>query len=223
MPSEEHPDTPRTEGTAKKIFSHGLDRLKTQFNEIMESVAELPAKNISRKIALLALTAGVLNVAAEKPAFAAAELENTLATHSPSATESINSQKKTAADTTAASSQSVTESADQQPKMKTLETHPHGYRYTKQKELFNRLFLDKEIVIPLIEKQGLILTQTSIEARNQIVHFDELKNRAYTLTALIRAVDKDTLELQVYTSDGMEDIVRFRHGNIISAIETKSE
>lgn len=197
--SEQNRDTPPTEGVAKKIPSKEVDRLKTLSKKIIDAVSNIPTKNIPRKIALVALTFGALHISTEK-AFGAES-------HTP-----VDSQPSHAA-----------ESVTPQEKAQPLEFHPPDYAYTKQKQLFDRLFLDKEKVIPMMEKQGLILTQMSIEAKNAVVHFDELKNGAYTVSVLIRAVDKDTLEISVCNSNQTEDIILFRDGSVISAFETKSE
>lgn len=196
-------DTPKKRGGARDIrttLSEELDRIKALSQKIIDAVSDITSKDITKKIALMALTVGALHVAAEKPAFADASQYST-AEQPPSATES----------------------ATQNEQDQAIKLQPTEYVHVGQKEEFTRFFEDKEKVIPLIEKQGLILTPDSIETRTTIVYFNEAKKGAHTLTALIRAVDENTIELRVYNSNNTLDIITFQKGDVISAVEIKSE
>ncbi len=200
--SEQGIDTPPTKGGTQKIHSTEVDRLKIFSQKIIDAIGDIPTKNIPRKIALFALTIGALHISSEK--VFGAELNAALESQPPAATESASHAREM-----------------NSPEMSPLEIHPPEYTYTRQKQLIDRLFIDEEIVIPIIEKQGLILTDMSIEGRNTIIHFDELRNGAYTASVIIRPVDENTIEVRVYNSDDTIDLIRFRDGNVISATTGK--
>lgn len=170
---------------------------RTLSKKISDSVSGIPSINIPGKTALLSLTAGVLIAAAEQ-AIIAAPINADQAIQQPPASESIIPKQK----------------------REKIQTHSPEYVRTEQKEVYALLIQDRETTLPLLEKQELILTESSLSTKTITVYFNELRNDAYTMTVLIRTADAETIELRIYNSDGSKDVMMFRDGEMMSA-ETK--
>lgn len=93
--------------------------------------------------------------------------------------------------------------------------------HEKQKEKFQLLLENPAEVMNMVEKQGLILRGNLLETRDDIIHFDTEINGVVTDRVLLNALNEKTLEVKTYNSDGTIDTVRIQEGSIVSAVTTR--
>lgn len=185
-------ETPPSEGGNQTILAIEGKNLMRLHKKMMDKMAGIPTSNAVRKIALLALTTGVLNVALEKSAFAT-QLHHTEGMKQSVASETVDSQKT----------------------MRAIDMHPAGHARTEQNEKFALIVEDQVAVDKLLEKQGLVLSSTSLETNAEFINFNEVVNGVYTKSVSLRALDDETLELRTHNSDGTTDIVTLKDGDIV--------
>lgn len=169
-------------------------------DRLRKHIVDSPIISVVRRLALVAVTTGILGAVGERAALA----------------QQADSQKPATA--TAIEQQ---ETARQRDFLQ--EAAPQGTQYEnqKQKEKFLLLIDNPPAVMSMLKKQGIVLKGDTLETNNFFVHFNEEKNGVTTERVMVYVTDEETLGLKTYNSDGTVDTVLIREGNVVSAVTTR--